>query len=112
MRPPSNVLTVLFKPTESQEPQIQRRNVVQDDDFIEQTLNWLEETKVPDKHSAYYDDFIQLSNELQLIWDGHFCRIYVVKHPIELLSDNIHPVHLALYRSEPKMREFEQSKIE
>lgn len=46
------------------------------------------------------------------MWDGHLGRIHAVKHRIELILQEVRPVHSAPYRAGTTSRQSEKEEID
>lgn len=51
-------------------------------------------------------------SEFDHMWDGHPGLIRAAKHIIQLTSDEVRPIHSALYRSGTPARQFEKAEVD
>lgn len=67
MHPTFDVSAVHYKPTKSWKTQIERHDVVQDENAREQAQNFRDEVKISDKYFMNRDDFIEVLSEFRSV---------------------------------------------
>lgn len=80
----------------------------------EEKLNkdWCKDTQSPDKFRTHQPASFEMLEDFEGMWDGHQGRMNVSKHRINLLNDEVSPVHSASYSAGPTARKFVAAKID
>lgn len=68
--------------------------------------DWFKDVQLPAKFEEHHPAFLDIVKEFQSMWDGHLEHIFVAKLLIDLISDEVWPVHFTLYQAMPAARQF------
>lgn len=72
---------------------------------------WLKGVQLPAKFKKNRHAFFEMLEEFKSLWNGYLGRIYESNHRIDLLNDNVRPVHSAPNLAGPTERQFAAANI-
>lgn len=92
------VAAIRYKTATGRESQIREHACIQNDATEHFAKTWKDGVAISAQYHAYIQPLLDMLSQFESMRDGHFGRITMAKHRIQLLQPDTVPVHSELYR--------------